>query len=106
MSVSAIDDAVGLSKDDKSIRREGNRLFVLRDSVWTDTGLKASMSRIKVRAYSAAYFKILDVLSELREPFALGDRVIVAGRSIAIEITSTGVDSLTDREMADLQSKW
>jgi len=42
----------------------------------------------------------------LREPFALGDRVIVAGRSIVIEIVSTGVESLTDREITDLQSKW
>ena len=106
MSASAVDEAVGLSKDDKSVRREGNRLFVLRDSMWTDTGLKDSMSRIKVRAYSPAYFRILDVLPELREPFALGDKVIIAGHSVAIEITSTGVESLTDREIADLQSKW
>jgi len=106
MSVSAVDEAIGLSKDDKSVRREGNRLFVLRDGVWTDTGLKDSMSRLKIRAYSPAYFKILDVLPELREPFALGDRVIVAGRSIVIEIVSTGVESLTDREITDLQSKW
>jgi len=106
MSVSAVDDAIGLSKDDKSVRREGNRLFVLRDGVWTDRGLKDSMSRIKIRAYSPAYFKILDVLPELREPFALGDKVIIAGRSVAIEITSTGVDALTDREISDLQLKW
>jgi len=106
MSVSAVDEAIGLSKDDKSVRREGNRLFVLRDGVWTDTGLKDSTSRLKIRAYSPAYFKILDVLPELREPFALGDRVIVAGRSIVIEIVSTGVESLTDREITDLQSKW
>jgi len=106
MSVSAVDEAIGLSKDDKSVRREGNRLFVLRDGVWTDTGLKDSKSRLKIRAYSPAYFKILDVLPELREPFALGDRVIVAGRSIVIEIVSTGVESLTDREITDLQSKW
>jgi Ca-activated chloride channel family protein len=106
MSVSAIDDAAGLSKDEKSIRREGNRLFVSRNGTWTDTGLKESMSRIKVRAYSPAYFRILDVLPELREPFALGEKVVIAGRSVAIEITSTGVDSLTDHEIADLQSKW
>ncbi len=106
MSVSAVDEAIGLSKDDKSVRREGNRLFTLRDSVWTDTGFKDLMSRIKIRAYSSAYFRILDVLPELREPFALGDKVIIAGRSVAIEITPTGVDSLTDREIADLQSKW
>jgi hypothetical protein len=105
-SLSAVDEAAGLSKDDKSIRREGNRLFTLRDSVWTDTGLKDSMQRVKVRAYSAAYFRILELLPELREPLALGDRVIVAGRSIAIEITPTGVESLTDRQLSDLQSKW
>jgi len=104
--MSAVDEAAGLSKDSKSVRRQGNRLFVLRDSVWTDAGFKDSMKRVKVRAYSAAYFRILDMLPELREPLALGDRVIVAGRSVAIEITATGVDSLTDREIADLQSKW
>jgi Ca-activated chloride channel family protein len=106
MSVSAVDEGAGLSKDDKSVRREGNRLFTLRDSVWTDTGFKDSMSRIKIRAYSSAYFRILDALPELREPFALGDKVVIAGRSVAIEIMPTGVDSLTDREIADLQSKW
>ena len=106
MSVSAVDEAAALSKDDKSIRREGNRLFVLRDSVWTDTSLKDSVHRVKVRAYSAAYFRILDLLPELREPFALGDKVIVAGRLIAVEITPTGAESLTDREISDLKSKW
>ena len=105
MSISAVDEASGLAKD-KSVRREGNRLFALRDSVWTDTGLKDSMQRVKVRAYSAAYFRILELLPELREPLSLGDRVVVAGRSIAIEIASAGVETLTDRELNDLQSKW
>ena len=106
ITLSAVDEASGLAKDDKSVRREGNKLFTLRDSVWTDTGLKESMQRVKVRAYSAAYFRILELLPELREPLALGDRVIVAGRSIAIEIAPTGVETLTDRELNDLQSKW
>ena len=106
ITLSAVDEASGLAKDDKSVRREGNKLFTLRDSVWTDTGLKDSMQRVRVRAYSAAYFRILELLPELREPLALGDRVIVAGRSIAIEIEPTGVETLTDRELSDLQSKW
>jgi Ca-activated chloride channel homolog len=106
LSLSAVDEASGLAKDDKSVRREGNRLFTLRDSVWTDTSLKDSMQRVKVRAYSAAYFRILELLPELRQPLALGDRVIVAGRSIAIEIAPAGVETFTDRELSDLQSKW
>jgi Ca-activated chloride channel family protein len=105
ITLSAVDEASGLEKD-KSVRREGNRLFTLRDSVWTDTGFKEQTPRVKVRAYSAAYFRILELLPELREPLALGDRVIVAGRSIAIEIAPSGVETLTDRELSDLQSKW
>jgi Ca-activated chloride channel homolog len=105
-SLSAVDEAAGLAKDDKSVRREGNRLFALRDSVWIDTGFKDSMQRVKVRAYSAAYFRILELLPELREPLALGDRVIVAGRSIAVEIVPTGAETLTDRELSEVQSKW
>jgi hypothetical protein len=64
------------------------------------------MRRVKIRAYSAAYFAILDVLPELREALALGDRVLVAGRDIAIEIGPTGVEKMSDREIQDLQSKW
>ena len=81
-------------------------MFVLRDSVWTDSGLKDSMQRVRIRAYSAAYFRILQVLPELREPLAIGDRVVIAGRTIAIEIIPSGLESLTDREISDLQSKW
>lgn len=88
------------------MRRSGNKLFVMRDSIWTDTGLKDSMARVKVRPYSAAYFRILELLPELREPLALGERLIVAGRSIAIEITPTGAESLSDSDLRSLQSKW
>ena len=105
-SLSAADEAAGLSRRDGAVRRSGNRLFVLRDSVWTDTGLKDTMRRVKVRPYSAAYFRVLELMPELREPLAMGDRVIVAGRSIAIEIAPTGVESLTGSELDDLQSKW
>jgi Ca-activated chloride channel family protein len=87
-------------------RRAGKRVFALRDSVWTDIALKESMRRVKIRSYSAAYFAILDVLPELREALALGERVLVAGRDIAIEIGPTGADKMSDREIKDLQSKW
>jgi Ca-activated chloride channel family protein len=105
-TLSAADAASGLDTGGGVLRRAGNKLFAMRDSVWTDTGLKDSMARMRVRPYSAAYFRILGLLPELREPLALGDRVIVAGRSIAIEITPTGAESLSDSEFRDLQSRW
>lgn len=99
-------DAMDARRRDASVQRAGKRMFSLRDSVWTDVGYKDSMRRIVIRAYSAAYFKILDVLPELRESLALGDKVIVAGKDIAIEIGTTGVDTLTDRQLTEIQSKW
>ena len=105
-TLSAADAASEFNGVGGEARRSGNRLFVLRDSAWTDTGLKDAFARIKVRPYSAAYFKILELLPELREPFALGERVIVAGRSIAIEISPAGVESLSDADLRSLQTKW
>jgi hypothetical protein len=95
-----------VSRNEGGARRAGKRLFALRDSVWTDLGLKDSMRRVKIQAYSAAYFAILDALPELKEALALGDRVVVAGRDVAIEIAATGLERLSEREIQDLQSKW
>jgi hypothetical protein len=91
---------------DASVQRAGKRMFSLRDSVWTDVNYKNSMRKVVIRPYSAAYFRILDLLPELRESLALGDKVIVAGKDIAIEIGTAGLDTLTDRQLAEIQSKW
>jgi hypothetical protein len=105
-SLSVADELSGISSNNVSLRRSGNRVFALRDSVWTDVAFKDSMRRLKLRAYSAAYFRILEMVPELREPFALGEKVIVAGRSVAIEIAPDGAESLTDAELRALQSSW
>lgn len=105
-TLSAADAASAVVGAGGEARRSGDRLFVLRDSVWTDTGLKDSTTRLKIRPYSAAYFKVLELLPELREPFALGEKAIVAGRSIAIEITPKGAESLSDADLRSLQAKW
>jgi Ca-activated chloride channel family protein len=99
-------DAMDAGRRDASVQRAGKRMFSLRDSVWTDVNYKNSMRKVVIRPYSAAYFKILDLLPELRESLALGDKVIVAGKDIAIEIGTAGLDTLTDRQLAEIQSKW
>jgi len=106
ITLSAADAASAVIDAGGAARRSGNRLFVLRDSVWTDTGLKDSTTRLKIRPYSTAYFKVLELLPELREPFALGEKVIVTGRSIAIEITPKGEESLSNADFRSLQAKW
>jgi len=104
-SVSAADAAAGI-RDESNVRRAGNVTFVLRDSVWTDVRYKKSGTVLQVKPFSDAYFKLLEIIPDLREPFSVGERVIVAGRSMAIELTPSGDERLTDRDMALIRDRW
>ena len=104
-SVSAADAAVGI-RDDANVRRAGNVTFVLRDSVWTDVRYKKSGTVLQVKPFSDAYFKLIEMLPDLREPFSVGERVIVAGRSVAIELTPSGEEHLTDRDVTLIKDRW
>ena len=80
--------------------------LVLRDSVWTDARYKQSGTVLKVKPFSDAYFKLLEMLPDLREPFSVGERVLVAGRSMAVELTPSGEERLTDRDLALIKDRW
>src|SRR5690606_19899263 len=93
--------------DRATSRRTTNRMFVLRDSVWVDTRATAATVRhISVRAYSDAYFALMDSIPELREAFALGDRVKVRGRAVTIVLAADGVDRLQPRELGAAVRDW
>lgn len=73
-------------------RRVDARTFALRDGVWTDVRWRDTMQALRVRPYSAAYFDLVSRLPELRAVFALGDRVVVVGRSGAIRLDDAAGD--------------
>jgi Ca-activated chloride channel family protein len=104
-SMVAADSAAGL-RDDANVRREGNVTFVLRDGTWTDVRYKGAGPVLKVKPFSDAYFKLLEMQPDLREPFSVGERVIVAGRNMAIELSPSGEDRLTDRDVTMLRDRW
>jgi hypothetical protein len=91
---------------DANVQRAGNVTFVLRDSIWTDVRYKNSGPVLRVKLFSDAYFKVLELQPDLTEPFSVGDRVIVAGRSMAIELTPSGVERLSDRDISMLRDRW
>ncbi|HEV7389138.1 MAG TPA: VIT domain-containing protein [Gemmatimonadaceae bacterium] len=99
-------DAVAGVRADAGVQRAGNVTFVLRDSVWTDVRYKRSGEVLRVKPYSDAYFKLLELQPDLREPFSVGERVIVAGRDMAIELTPSGAERLTDRDLTMLRDRW
>ena len=99
-------DAVYAARNDANVRRSGNVTFVLRDGVWTDIRYKKSGTLLRVKPFSDAYFKMLELEPDLREALAVGERAIVVGRAMAIEVTPSGVDQLTDRDVATLRDRW
>ncbi len=78
----------------------------MRDGIWTDTRKTDSMRVVKVRPYSASYFKLIELIPELAEAFALGDRVIVAGRAVAVEVALSAAETLSDSELRLVQAHW
>lgn len=103
-SLAAADEADFTSRGDA--RRVGARTFVLRRDVWIDSRKTDSMPVTKVRAFSAAYFRLIEAIPELREAFVLGDKVIVAGKSVAIETGDDGVTTLDDAKLRQIQQRW
>jgi Ca-activated chloride channel family protein len=71
-------------------QRVGGRLFIMRDSTWTDLGHGDSLRIVTVAPYSDAYFALLQALPDLREPAALEPAVLVAGRRASIKIGTSG----------------
>lgn len=67
------------------------RVFVERDSVWTDLTHGDSLEVVTIEAFSPAYFTLLRRLPELKPVFARFARVLIAGHGVSIEIGPTGI---------------
>ena len=89
-----------------TIRRAGTRVFVLRDSVWTDERFHSGMRMIRVQPFGTGYFRVLELAPELRAAFAVGGRVIVAGRNVAIEVSPNGAAALTAADEQAIRAEW
>ena len=61
---------------------------------------------MKVKPYSDAWFALARELPDLADVFALGDRVVVSGKRVEIEVTESGVATLSAAEIASLRARW
>src|SRR6185437_10666704 len=69
-SLAAADSASwGSNSMAATIRRAGTRVFVLRDSVWTDQRFHSGMRMIRVQPFGTGYFRVLELAPELRAAF-------------------------------------
>lgn len=99
-------DKDALRDKKESVRMGGNRTFTLRDSVWTELRSADGMQVIKVKAFSPAYFALVQNVPELAPLFAVGERVRVFGRHVVIETTPDGISQLDTAALADAVRNW
>ena len=84
----------------------GGRLFMLRDSVWTDLRHVESAKVVTVTPYSDAYFALLRALPELVKAAALEPSVVVAGTRISIKIAAGGEASWRPGDLEEIVRKF
>ena len=99
-------DGPGFRAGGVALRVAGTRAFELRDSVWTDTRPTAGQRMLKVRAYSDAYFALVQRLPELGPLFAVGERVRVHGQRVSIEIGTEGESRLDAAALDAVAREW
>jgi hypothetical protein len=101
--------SIGLNAvaDANGRRTTTTRSFVLRDSTWVDERAKAVDGRTySIKPFSPAYFAAMERIPELREIFALGERVEVHGRALTIRLAADGLERLDDRALTALGRDW
>jgi Ca-activated chloride channel family protein len=84
--------------------RIGGRMFVWRDSTWTDIAHSDSLRVVHIAPFSDAYFAVLRALPELAQPATLEPAVLVAGRRVSIKIETGGKTEWASGELAKLVS--
>jgi hypothetical protein len=104
-NMAAIDSLSGL-RDEARIRRLGNTTFLLKGDVWTDAKFRKDSPVLRVKPFSDAYFKLIETMPELREAFSFSERLVVSGRSMAIELSAQGKEQLTDSDLRQLRDRW
>lgn len=107
-SLAAADSASGVAGGGAAgaVRRAGDRLFVMREGTWTDQRYRDGMRVVRIQPFSPGYFRVLDLVPELRAALALGERVRVAGRDVAIEVGPSGATELSPADERAIRAGW
>ncbi|MGK2934610.1 MAG: VIT and vWA domain-containing protein [Gemmatimonadaceae bacterium] len=90
-----------------NVRNAAGRTFVLREGVWTDVAAARENSRlVRVQPFSELYFTLMKEIPELREILALGERVLVQGNRVRIELHPEGAARLSEPELNAIVRDW
>lgn len=103
-SASSLDAAAEAGVD---VRNAAGRTFVLRSGVWTDVASVVNGARtIRVQPFSELYFTLMREIPQLREIFAIGERVVARGRRVSIELHPDGATRMAGPETEAIVRDW
>jgi Ca-activated chloride channel family protein len=102
----AINGAIGVAAG-SATKRAGSHTFILKGSMWTDLRPAATGTRtIRIKAYSKAYFDLIDAVPDLRAIFAIGDQVTAQGRAVTVVVSGDGVEQLGAGDVKMVVNGW
>jgi len=107
VSVDSMRKALAGGVAGSATKTAGSHTFILKDGVWTDVRpANTSAKTIRIKAYSKAYFDLIDAVPELKAIFAIGDQVKAQGRGVTILVSDSGVESLGAAEIKTVINNW
>src|SRR5690606_34000059 len=65
------------------------------DGTWVDVNSTPALPRVHVRAYSAAWFEIVNLLPELAPVLAFSELIEVVAGGVLVQVSPAGAESLT-----------
>lgn len=84
------------------VREVGGRVFILRDTTWTESTYPEGAPVVKVQYLSGAYWDLLEVLSDVGPILALGEEVLFKAGTVFVHVGAEGLTELTPEILARL----
>jgi Ca-activated chloride channel family protein len=81
------------------VRSVGRKIFVLRDSTWTDVTFDPSLRVIEVAPFSEAYFELVNRLPGIGRYLALGEDLVIAGDGVTLKLGRDGITTWSSNEL-------
>ncbi|MBM4193713.1 MAG: VWA domain-containing protein [Gemmatimonadetes bacterium] len=98
---------VAKNEEKESTQRfAGSRTFRLDNGVWTDSRAQGAGRTVTVKPFSDAYFALMREVPELKEIFAIGDRVRIHGRTVTLVLAPDGATSLDAAAITAIAREW
>src|SRR5206468_12124925 len=106
----AMMDSVSIRAENRAgltTKRAGSHTFLLKDGAWTDVRPAPSAARtVRIKAYSKAYFDLIDAVPELKAIFAIGGRVTAQGRAVTVVVGESGLEELSSSDLKTVVNNW